>query len=685
MSTDQYDRVYVQTATQPEAKKAIGTIATLEDLTEVENVYGDVQVTRPTAERWKDKKEADQDNGAAMTLRRRLLPNREVKSVKLEIRSSIIHEALETICGDSFWLSTRTSPIIINEPYFILFHYREDIREYATSSKRTEEEKRHMELLTTFMAGRFKRVEAEYVRLCSGKQITFSFTWALFRPGEEVLIHTDQYVECGIVQSLSIDKNRGWIIGTRSWDFNGSHFGPTEKITSIPSFEGQCDITSLSIYPFRFHSNEGGVGLRKELIERGRKWRSLLEVAHRNYHGLAWSNVETDPRSAPMPPTPDELVPVHISGRVILDYQTHFQENPSMGTYLSDHRTNRTEVKTKSDKDDKDENDEKDNKDAKDEKDEKDPSIDRFVIRPNDGTYELTDDQAILCPARVRGFALSDKRWAYFLVDRVTEIQWRMDAMQRLEVSPSAKATISALVEAHENYFAGTRPRLEDVIPGKGLGLVLLFAGAPGLGKTLTAEVVAEQNRKPLYSITSGELGVDPSGGDTRMRRIFDRAKAWNAYLLLDEADVFLAERDQNNLARNGMVAVFLRLIEYYEGVIFLTTNRIRAFDPAFESRIQLKLSYGALTAAKRANIWRNLLSDIKDNVSTSFFQGGEEGGKNDVMMRLGEKYLVNGREIKNMITTALALAMKEDVPLMERHLETIDNINKEWARAIQD
>jgi AAA+ superfamily predicted ATPase len=82
----------------------------------------------------------------------------------------------------------------------------------------------------------------------------------------------------------------------------------------------------------------------------------------------------------------------------------------------------------------------------------------------------------------------------------------------------------------------------------------MLFAGAPGLGKTLTAEIVSEHRKKALYAITSGELGTDTVETDNRMRKIFDRAKAWDAYLLLDGADVFLAERSRDDLARNGLV-----------------------------------------------------------------------------------------------------------------------------------
>jgi SpoVK/Ycf46/Vps4 family AAA+-type ATPase len=81
-----------------------------------------------------------------------------------------------------------------------------------------------------------------------------------------------------------------------------------------------------------------------------------------------------------------------------------------------------------------------------------------------------------------------------------------------------------------------------------------------------------------------------------------------NAILLLDEADVFLEQRSPDNLTRNGLVSVFLRKLEYYEGILFLTTNRVSQFDEAILSRIHLMLRYDNLIQAARIHVW-NFLS----------------------------------------------------------------------------
>ena len=79
--------------------------------------------------------------------------------------------------------------------------------------------------------------------------------------------------------------------------------------------------------------------------------------------------------------------------------------------------------------------------------------------------------------------------------------------------------------------------------------------GPPGVGKTLTAECIADLYERPLYSITSGDIGTDPAAVETNLHLIFQYAVTWNAVLLLDEADVFLAERNLENLSRNALVS----------------------------------------------------------------------------------------------------------------------------------
>jgi SpoVK/Ycf46/Vps4 family AAA+-type ATPase len=90
---------------------------------------------------------------------------------------------------------------------------------------------------------------------------------------------------------------------------------------------------------------------------------------------------------------------------------------------------------------------------------------------------------------------------------------------------------------------------------GKGQGLILLLSGPPGTGKTLTAEAVADKTRRPLYYLQAEDLGTDASRLGPKIKKVFEMATEWDAVILLDEADVFMAERDPGDIARNELVS----------------------------------------------------------------------------------------------------------------------------------
>lgn len=133
----------------------------------------------------------------------------------------------------------------------------------------------------------------------------------------------------------------------------------------------------------------------------------------------------------------------------------------------------------------------------------------------------------------------------------------------------------------------------------------MLLHGAPGVGKTATAEAVAMENRKPLFTITCGDLGLTPSEVETSLNEIFRLAGKWGCVLLLDEADVYLSQRSRLDLQRNALVSVFLRVLEYYSGLLFLTTNRVGTIDEAFKSRIHMALYYPPLDKEQTKEIFK--------------------------------------------------------------------------------
>ena len=157
---------------------------------------------------------------------------------------------------------------------------------------------------------------------------------------------------------------------------------------------------------------------------------------------------------------------------------------------------------------------------------------------------------------------------------------WTDEPFRSLVIESKQKTLIHSLVKQHNAQISG----YDDVIQGKGRGLIGLLSGRPGCGKTLTAEAVAEVTKRPLYAVSAGELGTEVSKVDAQLTLILELSHRWSAVLLLDEADVFLQERDSKDVARNALVSIFLRQLEYFQGILILTTNRLGDCDPAFES-----------------------------------------------------------------------------------------------------
>lgn len=255
----------------------------------------------------------------------------------------------------------------------------------------------------------------------------------------------------------------------------------------------------------------------------------------------------------------------------------------------------------------------------------------------------------------ITGFSFTAKAWGQVCVASLENIRFNDSAFQKLVLEESRKKLIKALVQYSNDTFS-------DIIRGKGEGSVFLLYGPPGVGKTLTAEAISEMLHRPLYQVSMGELGSDAAELEERLQRVFRICARWNALVLLDEADVFLEKRTSSgSIVRNAMVSVMLRLIEYFQGVLFLTTNRVRSFDPAFQTRITVALKYSALDEAARQKVWVNLLE-----------AGGQKNALKNETVRVGElaKHPMNGREIKNAIRLALALSKEaSDTQLKHEHL----------------
>lgn len=263
--------------------------------------------------------------------------------------------------------------------------------------------------------------------------------------------------------------------------------------------------------------------------------------------------------------------------------------------------------------------------------------------------------------------------------DRIREALWEAsrvqsrarldDLAQRIEspatwddlVLPEAQREILREIAIHVRQrtkvyqhwgFAGKGAR--------GLGISALFAGASGTGKTMAAEVLANELRLDLYRIDLSSV-VSKYIGETEknLRRLFDAAEAGGAILLFDEADALFGKRsevkDSHDRYANIEVSYLLQRMESYRGLAILTTNLKSALDTAFLRRIRFVVQFPFPDAVQRAEIWRRVFPPATPT----------EGLNVEALARLS----VAGGNIRNIALNAAFLAADADEPVRPSHL----------------
>lgn len=192
----------------------------------------------------------------------------------------------------------------------------------------------------------------------------------------------------------------------------------------------------------------------------------------------------------------------------------------------------------------------------------------------------------------------------------------------------------------------------DDIVEGKSGGTIILCQGAPGLGKTLTAEVYSEVVGKPLYRVHSGQLGITAESVEANLSTVLQRAARWDAIMLLDEADVYIRCRD-NDLQHNAIVAEFLRTLEYFSGLLFMTTNRIDDVDDAILSRCIATIKYDVPPRDAAVRLWHTLAGQFDVRLDDALIE------------TLADTYSdASGRDIKELLKLTARFCKSKQLPL---------------------
>lgn len=200
-----------------------------------------------------------------------------------------------------------------------------------------------------------------------------------------------------------------------------------------------------------------------------------------------------------------------------------------------------------------------------------------------------------------------------------------------------------------------------------GKGVSMVFAGAPGTGKTMAAQVIAGELDMELYRINLASI-VSKYIGETEknLNEVFEQAKQSQVILLFDEADVLFSKRtevkDSHDKHSNMEAAFLLQKMEEYEGVSILTTNFFKNFDEAFRRRMTFIMDFPFPDAGYRRQIWQKAVPEQLPVEELDFDY-------------LSEAFALSGSNIKNIVRHSAFLAAAGDCAVgMKQILEAVKN-----------
>lgn len=363
-----------------------------------------------------------------------------------------------------------------------------------------------------------------------------------------------------------------------SFDYDGENLVPIWAVVKFERFTGEMDITSLECYPLSLHENV------KDIIEEqkacGKLFLKCIRSSAKHHYYSGWTFITGLSAEPLLDDGGRELhFPEHIESEIVVDFKETLQSYPGWETYsgspqpwvgsswdsepyaeyplkiwdedartfpqprlsypvntsivIEEQELYESEAKAWFDRD-------------------------SFLSKKtNWKEWSWSDEDIALLPRRVFAYILRERKFTRIDV-RSIEFNTNQGnlTLDQIQMKPERRRMIRSAVAAHFRGKQGPSTSDLDPIRGKGKGLVILLHGAPGVGKTATAEAVAAETERPLFPITCGDLGFSPAAVERSLKDIFRYAHLWNCILLFDEADVFLTQRERGggNLERNALV-----------------------------------------------------------------------------------------------------------------------------------
>ncbi|KAH8726783.1 hypothetical protein GQ44DRAFT_613015 [Phaeosphaeriaceae sp. PMI808] len=540
---------------------------------------------------------------------------------EIDIKSTLLKDALAEIYEGIEGLQLNESPPIITPE--LLYHAQKGLTDRVKKEESNPSANKalvdELGVALEYISQDYASTQATLASLSEHEEITFDLLWALFPPNSNVYTKSNLLRENQILKLQKTEYGqlpsgaRYFSLDLRIISHDGEKLGWSEKNYQIPKFEGARKVYNLSVVPLERLPQKESVCA--ELKKRGKRYMELLDAPNGTYQEYLGAAIAENRDVV----VGDEYkkVLLHVSSRIMLDSKIFLQHNEYSDLLK--------------------------------------PAVENEVDASN-----MTDEDLMFCNHYIGGFGFRQKKWCLFAISHLEPVVWNSSAFSKLVMDIRRRNLIHSLVKSHRNGAE----TFDDVVSGKGKGLVGLLSGNPGVGKTLTAEVIAEITKRPLYMLSAGELGTQVCEVEKKLDMVLEVTRQWGCVLLIDEADVFLQERDGLDLERNAMVSVFLRRLEYFQGVLIMTTNRKRTIDPAFDSRIHFKIHYSDLSPESRFAIWKNCL----ENIPKELLKCEVEDADLEILSTLK----LNGRQIKNAVSCAVSIAVEEKMSLTLESIQTI-------------
>ncbi|KAH8593857.1 hypothetical protein B0O99DRAFT_688291 [Bisporella sp. PMI_857] len=455
--------------------------------------------------------------------------------------------------------------------------------------------------------------------LFKAKEITYDLLWALFKAN--TLVYTTcqgtEKPRCIKYESATEETTMAGVeylhIKGSYLDFDGKIVGKVPIETTILKFHGSKPISSLDAFPLHYHSEKEAI--TEKLVECGRKFCSLTGIQHRQYNGRALQMKKGEP------------VRITINGRIMVYPVKFHEDNPNYTRPSIFKRSGDINIWLDLD-------------------DVPSTQLDESALKKGVDIYNLTTEEYLVCSL---GYCLENKLW--FCRRRYFRHLLGWLRFDQLQIASRSKKLIQALATRHSSCKKAHA--FDDFVKGKGL-------------------VSKSRSHMTRDSISLNIAILVPSLVKTHQTsiRACQRILMWLAIgipcLLLDDADSFLRRRSDNS-QKNALVAVFLRKLEYFSGIMLLTTNRVTEFDDTVQSRIYIGLAHSPLGVDTRLSIWESFLTKPNAEGRVVSFSDTE-------LQDLAQRKL-NGREIKNAVHAAHDLAEFDRVDLAMDHLHTVLDI----------